>query len=511
MRFYLAAPLAALSGVFMLSAFPNYSFWPGALIGVAGLAYALKSQTKVRNGLFLGLIFGATFWLPLINWLSLYLGPIPWLALASVMILWFGLFGVMITFIARATNSLNMHLQAFAFALGFGGLWVAREIVQSNFPYDGFAWGRLAHTQSEGPLLEVVAWLGFAGFGGLLAFLAVLPVAYTGTRGNVKGGSIALVSVLIMGFALSLVAVPQLKSTGTAEIAGVQGNSKSGVFDDRESGDVIADHLRVTREWLSTDPDVDIVVWPENSAEFNLPWRPENLERVRELVEESEASFAVGSILGEEIDGERRYTNSSLVLEPDSKAIARYDKRYPVPFAEYMPHRSFYRALVPHLVDLVQLEYEHGTTSTVLPVAHTEAGIAICFDIIFDSHARMMNSEGAEVILAQTNNADFGQTAQSAQQLAISRVRAVEMGRDLVNISTVATSQIVGFDGSVRAAIAPWEPGVMQASVELRSGSTPAMKFGALYAGIWSALGLAGMILAVVLNRRSLNVESTQK
>lgn len=499
LKLLFAAPLASLAGLLYLTAFPGIAWWPGAFIAIILFAISIWRQ-KARHGLLLGTLFGAFFWLPLIDWLTLYLGPVPWLALSSVMVLWFALFGASIALVTS-------KFKGFFAALAFAGLWVAREAIQSTFPYDGFAWGRLAHTQADGPLVTLVPWLGFSGFSGVLALLAVLPVAFA-ARDVFKFKffvlSSAVISLAVLG--LSFVPVPKLVTVDHAVVAAVQGNSKSGVFDDRENGDVIASHLQVTKEWISkkstTDKKVDAIIWPENSAEFNLPWSQANLAEVRNLVDLTNAYFVVGSVLGEDIGGERHYTNSSLVLSPESNAMSRYDKRHPVPFAEYMPHRSFYRALAPSLVDLVQLEYDHGTTSSVLPVSQMQAGIAICFDIIFDDHASLMNKEGAQVIFAQTNNADFGQTDQSLQQLAIAKLRAVEMGRDLINISTVATSEIVSYSGHTLAEIEPWQPGVMSAEIDLREGSTPAMRFGAFIAGLWVTTGFSLLVLGVFTRRR---------
>ena len=57
------------------------------------------------------------------------------------------------------------------------------------------------------------------------------------------------------------------------------------------------------------------------------------------------------------------------------------------------------------------------------------AGIAICFDIVDDELMTGMVDEGAQLVLAQTNNADFGRTDESVQQLAIARIRAFERAR----------------------------------------------------------------------------------
>ena len=40
-----------------------------------------------------------------------------------------------------------------------------------------------------------------------------------------------------------------------------------------------------------------------------------------------------------------------------------------------------------------------------------------------------MVRQGAQIVFAQTNNADFGRTDESVQQLAIARIRAIELAR----------------------------------------------------------------------------------
>jgi len=100
------------------------------------------------------------------------------------------------------------------------------------------------------------------------------------------------------------------------------------------------------------------------------------------------------------------------------------------------------------------------------------------------------------VILAQTNNADFGRTDESAQQLQIARLRAVETGRTVVNISTVGTSAIVAADGSDLAWLTPFTADAMIAEVELVTGETPALRYGAALAAAWMLLGILGLVAA---------------
>ena len=500
-----AAPTAVAGGLLLFAAYPGTSNWVLMFVGVALILAALWQQ-RGRHGFWIGLLAGAAFWLPLIRWLTLYLGLVPWAALAGAMILWFILMGGVVSGATRiiALRGWGSVTTMLAQSALVSGAWVLRETIQSSFPYSGFAWGRLAHTQAEGPLLSLVSFTGFAGLTGVIVLLIALPLAAVFRVQNAGKRSLLTASVGTLGVVvtvtlLSWVPAASLTVTETARIAAVQGNSQSGVFDDRENGDVIADHVRVTEEWLDTDPGpIDAVVWPENSAEFGIIEHAENLSTIRSLARDAGAPFVVGSIIGEGPEDDRRYTNSAVVVDPESPALQRFDKRHPVPFAEYMPHRAFYRALVPDLVDMVQLEYEHGVTDTVLPVGDLRAGIAICFDIIFDDMAVAMMDEDAQIVFAPTNNADFGQTDQSEQQLFIAKLRAVEMGRAVVNISTVATSEIIAPDGAVLASIPQWEPGVMVADVPLVTGTTPAVEFGAVIAGAWIALGVVASMLSLV-------------
>ena len=513
-----ALPLAAIGGYLLDVATPGIEWWPAAILGASLIMLAVWQQPALR-GLIVGLLAGAAFWFPHISWLTLYLGPIPWLALGTVMMLWFGLFGLGAALATKGIAHLRippLFLVAVQ-AMTVTGLWVIREQVQSTWPYGGFAWGRLAHTQARGPLAETVAWVGFTGLTALIALACACAVGLffiaTGPREihvRRRGMVFSLAGVIAVLLAASAVPIPVLPETGSLRVAAVQGNSKSGIFDDRDSGDVLSDHLKVTERLVedleSTGERVDIIVWPENSAEFDFPRRGFERPQLSRLSRLADAPIVIGSVLPR--DG-GIYTNSTLVWGPDGEVqdgageTLQYDKRYPVPFAEYMPHRSFYHALVPDLVDLVQLEYAAGTLPAAFDVplrtGNVAAGLAICFDIIFDGQSTAMINDGAEVILAQTNNADFGRTDESAQQLQIAHLRAIETGRSLVNISTVGTSAIVHSDGSEVDRLEPFTADYMVAEVPLYDGKTPALLYGSLITAFWIMIGLAGVGLAVLV------------
>ena len=520
---WLAVPAAALGGWFFDLANPGTGAWPLVFPAVA-LMLSAWWQQRAGVAALAGLAGGAAFWFPHLNWLTLYLGPVPWLGLGAVMTAWIVLQAILTGLATRGLAALSSrsprdtHRGAAqarlvgAQALAAAGLWVAREGIQGTWPYGGFAWGRVAHTFADSTFGALASWVGVAGLGGIMVCaMAVVVASVFRATPRARSSAATVVGVAAVLCALAVVPPAALEQTGSLRVAAVQGNSKSGIFDDRESGDVYADHVRGTEELLDAlelnGDRVDVIVWPENSGEFAFTDHPLRGREVALLSQRAGAPIVVGSVLAND-DGS--YTNSSVVWGEEGlvegASGSRYDKRFPVPFAEYMPNRAFFRALAPELVDLVQLEYEAGQFSPVLGVPalgrEVVAGIAICFDVIFDNQAVEMVNSGAEVIFAPTNNADFGRTDESAQQLQIARLRAIETGRALVNISTVGTSRIVAPDGRDLDGLEPFTRGAMVASVPLVTGQTPALQYGALIAAVWIAAGAAGLFGGALALRR---------
>ena len=78
------------------------------------------------------------------------------------------------------------------------------------------------------------------------------------------------------------------------------------------------------------------------------------------------------------------------------------------------------------------------------------------------------------------------------QQAAIARLRAMETGRVVVNISTVGLSAIYLPNGSIQSQLPWYEAGAMIESVPLYEGATPAMSF-----GVWFDLLNALFVLSM--------------
>ncbi|WAC65945.1 apolipoprotein N-acyltransferase [Agrococcus sp. SL85] len=263
---------------------------------------------------------------------------------------------------------------------------------------------------------------------------------------------------------------------------------------------------------------LDVLVWPENAAEWFADEDPGTSAVLEQVADAFGAPLITGTVTregdGPEYDRDADDTyNSLLLVAPGEGAVAEYRKRHPVPFAEYLPARPFFAPILDALgfLDLIPRDYSIDPTSAnAFDLADgggpdVVAGLAICFDIIDDRLAReMVLDHGARIILAPTNNADFGEgSAENVQQLAIARLRAVEAGRALVNVSTVGTSAMVLPDGSFVERLPQYEPGTMLADLPLSATVTPGIRVGGWIEWALCIGGVLGLAAAGALRMRT--------
>jgi apolipoprotein N-acyltransferase len=226
-------------------------------------------------------------------------------------------------------------------------------------------------------------------------------------------------------------------------------------------------------------PKPDLVVWPENSSDID-PTRNRDAEaEITGAVDAIGVPVVVGTLLEQPAPD---ISNVALLYEPGKGIVQTYVKQHPVPFGEYIPNRDFFR-LFSDKVDLVRADFAAGTGPVLFRVPAASggeilAGPTICFEVAYDDLVRDNVDLGANLLLVQTNNATFGYTDESVQQLAISRIRAMEHGRSIVHVSTVGVSALVSPDGTVHQPSALFTRTVLSGSLPLRNVRTIATMVG---------------------------------
>ena len=120
-----------------------------------------------------------------------------------------------------------------------------------------------------------------------------------------------------------------------------------------------------------------------------------------------------------------------------------------------------------------------GHGNGLLRGAGVPIGDVICFEVAYDDLVRSSVAAGAQLLVVQSNNATFGHTPETDQQLAMSQLRAVETGRAVVQATTTGRSAVIGPDGSVRdESGALFRPAILVDPVPLSTARTLAVRVG---------------------------------
>ncbi|MBW5486934.1 apolipoprotein N-acyltransferase, partial [Streptomyces bambusae] len=282
---------------------------------------------------------------------------------------------------------------------------------------------------------------------------------------------------------------------GTAVAAVVQGNvPRLGLDFNAQRRAVLDNHARRTVQ-LAEDvtagrvPKPDFVVWPENSSDLDPYAEIDAYAVIDRAVKAVGAPVAIGSVLAPE-SGPLR--NTMILWDPAGGPSDTYDKRKIQPFGERIPMRSVVR-LFSSDVDRVRRDFGPGRDPGVFDMAGSRVGMVTCFEAAFDDAVLSTVRAGAQVIAVPSNNATFGRSEMTYQQLAMDRVRAVEHSRTVLVPVTSGVSAVIRPDGTVAQQTPMFTPDALVAEIPLRSGLTPATRLGPLPEYALLAVAAAGL------------------
>ena len=471
-------PASIGGGLVSSLAFPREDLWPLIFVSVILLLSSVKGL-RFWPATFIGFAGGFAFYASQIEWMSLYLGPVPWIALSILEGIIFALgMGLIAMIWSWLDHRVGGPFKGLLIATAVAITWTSREWVSINVPYGGFPWSRLAQTQSTSFLADWVYVGGLPLLSFMIAFIAALAMGFS--RLSLKGNLISGAAITAALAIPAIIVVPAAAESGSYVVAAVQGNANAGLFANPDRGSILRNHIEASK-LISDQPladEIDVVVWPENASDLS-PFKDVIASTtIQNLVNDK---FKVPLIFGTITERGDKIFNSSILWEPGIGPTDWYDKKRPVPFAEYVPDRDFWYQFAPDLIGLISRGYSFGDRDGIFDVSGTKLGTLICFEIAIDDIGRNLVGDGAELILSQTNNADFGQSDETFQQAALARLRAIETGRSVVNISTVGVSAIYAADGEILASLPTFEPGVMVTEVPLRTSITPAMVVGPIF------------------------------
>ncbi len=508
----IAASIAA--GLLVCTGFPPFDWWVSPFVGFMLLAWVMTHSSTSRAGGFgYGFLFGLAFYVPLLPWIGSFVGTVPWLALSAMEALFPAVFGLLAVVVRRLPG----------WSLWLACLWALAEWLKSTVPFGGFPWGVVGYSQDGGPML-VIAHFGGAplvSFAVALVGFSVAAIAieaYRWWRGDHPAGHHLPPAVMLPGVSVALVlltvalATPYVRQSGagaiddpTTTVAAVQGNvPRLGLDFNAQRRAVLDNHVKETlrlaedvRAGRAAQPNV--VIWPENSSDIDPIVNRDAADQINAAADAIRAPILVGAVVAAPgyTPQDPQATNTVIVWDPVGGPGERHDKKIVQPFGEYLPWRGFFR-LLSSFADRAGY-FVPGTGNGVVHAAGIPIGVTTCWEVLFDRAARESVLNGAQFIAMPTNNATFDELM-SAQFLGFARLRAVEHDRYVVVAGTTGISAVIGPDGHELGRTAFFEPAYLDAQIRLKSGLTPATRWGPVVQGVVVFAGAAALAAAMLQN-----------
>ncbi|MFD9094313.1 apolipoprotein N-acyltransferase [Streptomyces collinus] len=477
----LPAFASVLCGVLLYISFPPRTLWWLALPAFAGFAWVLRDRTW-KAALGLGYLFGLGFLLPLLVWTGVEVGPGPWLALVAIEAIFVALVGVGVAAVSKLP----------AWPVWAAAVWIAGEAVRARVPFRGFPWGKIAFGQADGVFLPLAAVggtpvLGFAvvlcGFGLYEAGRLVAERRRTRVlRRGAAAAALLSVAVPVVGAVAARPLVSDKAEAGSATVALIQGNvPRAGLEFSAQRRAVLDHHVRETLE-LAADIKAgkaarpDYVLWPENSSDIDPFTNPDAAAVISGAARAVGVPISVGGVV--EKDG--RLLNEQILWDPVKGPTQTYDKRQVQPFGEYLPLRGMVGAINKNWTSMVRQDFSRGSEPGVFDIRGARVGLATCYEAAFDWAVRDTVTHGAEMISVPSNNATFDRSEMTYQQLAMSRIRAVEHSRTVTVPVTSGVSAVIMPDGRITQKTGMFVPAYLVQKVPLRTSETPATELGIL-------------------------------
>jgi apolipoprotein N-acyltransferase len=463
----LAIPAACLgTGVLLAAALPPWGWWPLAFAGVAALDRLIADQPRASRWR-RGTLVGLGLYIPSLAWMTEMTVPGYVIATAA----YAALLGVAMMLVPASAPGRWLALP---------GAIAVTELLRWSWPFGGVPLSSLAVGQVDSPLAPVLR------VGGALLLVEVTVVAGIALAAALRRRWLAAglaAAVVLVAVGLAAVA-PRGHQVDELSVALVQGGGPQGTrawnTDERK---VFERHLEASEE---IDTPVDLVVWPEDVVDVDALDTAVEGEELADLARRLDTTLVAGIV---EDAGDDHFRNASIAYDADGEIVDRYDKVHRVPFGEYVPLRTLLEPFGGEA--LTSRDALVGEHPAVLDTPAGPLSVAISWEIFFGDRVREGVERGGEVVLNPTNGSSFSGTLVQTQQVASSRMRAIESDRWLLQVAPTGFSAVIGPDGRVHHRSAVSEQIVLQDTVGRRAGTTLYTRWGLAPALAGAVAGLA--------------------
>ncbi|HEX6399255.1 MAG TPA: apolipoprotein N-acyltransferase [Actinomycetota bacterium] len=482
--------LAAVGGALAYLAFPPVGAWPLAFLAPVPLLLALRDAGPVRGAL-LGATYGVVAFGLSLSWIHLF-GTLAWTALVVLTASSTALFGALRPLVRLPGRPILS-------AAGVAALWTVIDWARGLWPLGGFTWGSLGVSQVSNRVtvrLAVIAGVWGVTFVVVFAASLLAEVLRPSATGRRRLAAVGLAAAVV----LLPAAIPFPAATGRPlDVAAIQVDFRRGERLSSGAGDITVTRLNLDlHETLRDDPP-DLAIWGESAMD---PESLDELGAVRAAIAEVGAPVLLGSTSRDlRSPGSGPIYNQAVVFDGGGAVLDRYRKTHLVPYGEYIP----WKPVVGWISALEQIGYElapgervHTLSAPGIPAF----GTPICFENSFPALDRELVGQGAAFLVVLTNNASYAETAASAQQMQMSRMRAIETGRWVVHAAVSGISGFIDPAGRVSQETELFRPSVIRRTIHASTTRTPYVRLGD-WVPLVSLAGVAALALVPRRARRS--------
>ncbi len=484
----LRAAAALAGGALVGLSLPPLGSWPMAVAGIGLLGWSL-ADCPARGRLGLGMLAGVGQFSISLAW-AIQFNTAGYVALLLVEA---GFVAVACAFVPPRRGRIP----------GLVGALVIAEFARESWPFGGLPLGGIALGQMDGPLgltarlggpLLVVGVTVLAG-ASLAALLPGMrhqgpeqPLDDAGSRGTDRGTPqhsrtrrpsqpVAAVAGIVAVFALAAIAAVAPNGTGPAggkaaaarrplAVAIVQGGGARGLDQLEVPASVV--FAAAVRETRQVPRGVQLILWPEDVVGLSGPLAGSGAEsRLASIARAHDATLVAGVTYPV---GTTRFRNEIVAFSPAGRLVATFEKVHRVPFGEYVPDRGFFA----HFASLADIPRDAiaGTGSGMITTPAGRFAVLVSYEDFFSNRGLSSVRAGGQILLVPTNTSSYSSSQAPAQEMAASKLQAIEEGRYLLQASPTGYSAILDSDGTVKYRTALSVPAVISATVPLLSGST---------------------------------------
>jgi apolipoprotein N-acyltransferase len=403
--------------------------------------YSIQSLLTYKRIIIAGFIFGFSYSITQIFWLSMNIGTSPLIAKITMVSasLYLTLFHILFAVVFFRIKKVSPWMGAWSMAI----IWVAIEYLKS-LGLLGFPWVSLGNSQWE--YLYPIQLAEYTGIFGVSFWVILINISILQLiKFKEKKYFILHILIFITPFLLGKYLLSNLpESTDKMNITLIQPNIH---LNEKWGRGPIKNlnHIIETSKIFIND-STELLIWPETAVTTFLKVDSKTETLIREFLQEYQFNLLTGFPEIVKTGNEKKYYNSIGQLNNDG-VINSYQKIHPVPMAEHIPFSSVFPSLKK--INLGQANWDLGENHTLFNTNDKNYSGVICYESTYPSLVRKFVKKGAEFIAVLVNDGWYETPPEPQQHASQSIFRAIENRRVVVRSANTGISLIVDLSGEI--------------------------------------------------------------